>query len=159
MIKQYQPKWFRGWKLASILIFLIVGALLGSLQAGDPSDDPKAVAGGVMLTWLQEMDAGKYAQSWTEAAPAFQKAVSQEGWTAVSTKVRTPLGQCRERKLASASRQTNLPSPSGAVDGDYILAQFDTSFDGLKYAVETVTFSKATDGSWKAAGYYIKPKA
>jgi hypothetical protein len=34
--------------------------------------------------------------------------------------------------------------------------QFDTSFENKKSAVETVTFMREKDGTWKAAGYYIK---
>jgi hypothetical protein len=37
-----------------------------------------------------------------------------------------------------------------------VIAQFKTSFENLKYAVETVTFDKI-DGTWREAGYYIKP--
>ena len=60
--------------------------------------------------------------------------------------------------MASALRQSNLPSPAGPAKGDFVVAQFDASFENLAYAIETVTFEKATDGSWKASGYYIKPK-
>ncbi len=71
---------------------------------------------------------------------------------------RTPLGKCTGRKLASAMHQTSVPAPEGVVKGDYVIAQFNTSFENLQYAVETVTFEKAADGTWKASGYYVKPK-
>jgi hypothetical protein len=54
--------------------------------------------------------------------------------------------------------QTSVPAPEGVVKGDYVIAQFNTSFENLQYAVETVTFEKAADGTWKASGYYVKPK-
>ena len=44
------------------------------------------------------------------------------------------------------------------VKGDFVIAQFDSSFENMKYARETVTFEKEADGTWRAAGYYIKPQ-
>jgi hypothetical protein len=124
----------------------------------DDAGDPKAAAVAAMMTWLQEIDQDKYAQSWSDASATFQKAVTSDGWTSALNSVRTPLGQCTDRKLASALHQTDIPSPSGTIKGDFVVAQFDSSFDNLKYAVETVCFEKAPDGTWKASGYYIKPK-
>ena len=155
MIKLYQHrKSHLSWLAGTIVALLALGILLRPVQAGDAPVDPKTVANGTMQTWLQEIDQNKYAQSWTDSAAGFQKAISQDNWVAALNKVRTPLGHCKERRLASASLQTD---PEGAEKGDYIMAQFDTSFDGLKYAVETVSFMKAPDGSWKAIGYFIKP--
>jgi hypothetical protein len=146
--------------LAAALFFLIaaLGVFVQPAHGGDTPDDPQAIATGVMQTWLKGIDDGGYEQSWKDASPDFQKAITSEGWVAACKKVRVPLGKCTGRMLASASRQTDLPSPKGKVTGDFILAQFDTSFEGLKYAVETVTFTKTPDGAWKAAGYYVKPK-
>jgi hypothetical protein len=39
-----------------------------------------------------------------------------------------------------------------------VIAQFTSSFDNLQSARETVTFEKQADGSWRAAGYFIKPQ-
>ena len=158
MIKHYENKAPQYLFTGLLIACLALGILQRPMQAADGSDDPKTVANGTMQTWLKEIDQSKYAQSWTDAAPAFQQAITSEAWVADLTRVRTPLGACKSRVLGSASRQTDLPSPAGKASGDFILAQFDSSFDGLKYAVETVSFVKAPDGTWKAAGYYIKPK-
>lgn len=158
MINQYSSKSPRRLMAALVLAVLAFAILLRPVSAADGSDDPKTVASTVMQTWLKSLDDANYAGSWDAAAPAFQKAIASADWVATCQKVRTPLGHCTARKVASASTQSRLPSPQGAVDGEFILAQFDTSFDGLKYAVETVTFQKAPDGVWKAAGYYIKPR-
>ena len=159
MIKHYEQKKPRFLVTGAILAFITLGIILRPVRAAEAtSDDPKAVASGVMTTWLKEMDDGQYEQSWKDAAPEFQAAVTMQSWEAVSKKVRTPLGKCTGRTVGSASRQTDLPSPKGPAKGDFIVAQFDTSFEGLKYAVETVTFSKTPDGGWKASGYYVKPK-
>ena len=158
MIKHYPSKSPRPLLTAAVLLLVVVGVFLRPTHAGDTSSDPRAVATGTMKPWLEEIDNGSYAQSWQEASPDFQKAITSEGWVATCAKVRTPLGKCTARTLASALNQTDLPSPRGPVKGDFILAQFEASFEGLKYAVETVTFSKSPDGTWKASGYYVKPK-
>jgi Protein of unknown function (DUF4019) len=66
---------------------------------------------------------------------------------------RKPLGKLVSRKLAKSQAAQSLP---GAPDGNYVVMQFDTSFQNKKSAVETVTFMQEKDGKWKAAGYYIK---
>jgi Protein of unknown function (DUF4019) len=140
---------------------LLTVCLLAWFSAGVISraeeTDQKNAAVAAMKGWLTAIDAGDYAASWKESAPTFQKAVSSEQWVQALTGVRSPLGKCLSRTLASALEQTEVPTPKGPLKGDFVIAQFDTSFENLQYAVETVTFEKAGD-TWKAAGYYIKPK-
>ena len=102
--------------------------------------------------WLREIDNGSYAQSWTEAAPYFQSAITSEKWAEALQQVRKPLGLLVSRKLKSAQEMSSLP---GAPDGRYLVMQFDTSYTNKKSAVETVTFMQEKDGQWRAAGYYI----
>ncbi len=112
-----------------------------------------------MQTWLKEIDQNHYAQSWTDASASFQKAVTSDQWIADLNRVRTPLGKCMGRKLASAMHETEVPSPAGPQKGDFVVAQFQSSFENLAFAVETVCFEKGADGAWKASGYYVKPLA
>jgi hypothetical protein len=150
----------RGW-LASAVV-LTLGALMAlspALAGGDDQEAAKKAAVAAMQTWLGEMDAGDYAKSWSDTAKSFQKAVASDKWVTLSTNVRKPLGKLIERKLASAAYQSGVNSTSAtALKGTYVIAQFDTSFENMKYARETVTFSKEADGTWRAAGYYIKPQ-
>jgi hypothetical protein len=44
----------------------------------------------------------------------------------------------------------------GAPDGEYVVIQYESQFESKKAAIETVTPRLEKDGSWKAAGYYIK---
>src|SRR5690606_23043329 len=99
------------------------------------------------------VDAGSFADSWKDAAAYFQAAVPQEQWERSLTGVRKPLGALVSRKLKSAKIAKSLP---GAPDGEYVVIQFDTSFENKKAAVETVTPMREKDGSWKVSGYYIK---
>jgi hypothetical protein len=57
------------------------------------------------------------------------------------------------RKLKTKVYKTSLP---GAPDGQYVVIQFETSFQNKKSAIETVTPMFEKDGRWKVSGYYIK---
>jgi hypothetical protein len=104
-------------------------------------------------TWLSLVDEGKYADSWNEAAGYFKGAVKQEQWEEMLKAVRKPLGKVISREVKSKSYHTSLP---GAPDGEYVVIQFDTSFEIKKSAIETVTPMKDKDGKWRVSGYFIK---
>jgi hypothetical protein len=103
--------------------------------------------------WLAGIDAGNYAESWTDAADYFRGAIAQDKWVAALESVRAPLGKMEIRTVDSAATQTQLP---GAPDGKYVVMQFNTAFANKNSATETVTFSLEKDGQWRASGYYIK---
>ena len=77
----------------------------------------------------------------------------EKAWVESLNGVRKPLGKLGSRKLKSARHISSVP---GAPDGNYVVMQFDTSFENKQAAVETVTFLQEKNGKWKAAGYYIK---
>jgi len=41
-------------------------------------------------------------------------------------------------------------------DGEYVVIQYDSSFEHKQSAVETVTPMLDKDGKWRVSGYYIK---
>jgi ribosomal protein S17E len=104
-------------------------------------------------TWLSLIDEGKYADSWNEAAGYFKGAVKQKQWQEMLKAVRKPLGKVISREVKSKSYHTSLP---GAPDGEYVVIQFETSFENKKSAIETVTPMKDKDGKWRVSGYFIK---
>jgi hypothetical protein len=159
MIRHYPTKSNRGWVAAAVVLAL--GALLAlSPTFAVADEDPntaKKDAVGAMQTWLGEIDAGDYAKSWSDSAQFFQKALTSEKWVDALNGVRTPLGKSLLRKMASADLQT-MPPGGAQPAGTFVIAQFDSSFENMKYARETVSFQKEGDGVWRAVGYYIKPQ-
>ena len=103
--------------------------------------------------WLELLDTAQYAASWDAAAEYFRNAVPKSKWEAQSKAVRGPLGRMRSRKLKSKQFRTTLP---GAPDGQYVVVQFDASFEKKKSAVETVTPMLDADATWRVSGYYIR---
>jgi hypothetical protein len=142
----------------AVIAVLSVGCSKSSPD-GAPSSTPgasgpnEAAGEAAARTWLATVDAGSYAQSWTDAAAAFKKAVDQPTWQKQLDAVRTPLGKVVSRTVSSRKYTKTVP---GAPDGDYVVITFDTVFEKKASAVETVTPMKDPDGTWRVSGYFIK---
>ena len=144
------------------LVFLLVCAVAVTALAEQketeskpPSVNSEAEESAVKAAenWLALVDAGKYEVSWNEAAGFFKNAVSKQDWQKQMEAFRQPLGALISRKLKSKQYAKTLP---GAPDGEYVVIQFETSFENKKSAVETVTPMMDKDGQWRVGGYFIK---
>ena len=135
--------------IAGLTVFVTLSA---STVMGQVADKEK-IAVAAAEKWLIMIDGGKYAESWKEAAEYFRAAVKQEQWEQSLLAVRKPLGKLFSRKVKTKSYTTSLP---GAPDGEYVVIQFETSFEKKKSAIETVTPMKEKDGNWRVSGYYVK---
>ena len=63
------------------------------------------------------------------------------------------MGKVISREVESKQYTKTVP---GAPDGEYVIIEFETSFENKKAAIETVIAMLDEDGSWRIAGYYIK---
>jgi hypothetical protein len=133
--------------------FLALALLLGICSAVQAQQKPKELAQQSADAWLALVDSGKYADSWREASQLFKAHVSKEQWQDALRATRDPLGKIRSRKLKSATYKTSMP---GAPDGEYVVIQYESSFEHKQSAVETVTPMLDQDGKWRISGYYIK---
>lgn len=115
---------------------------------------PEEMAQKAAEAWLALTDSDKYAECWEEASTNFKAAVSKDKWVGMVSSVRDPLGALQSRKLASAKYVKNPPNTP---EGEYVILRYDTSFEKLTSAVETVSMTLDKDGQWRAAGYFIKP--
>ena len=133
-----------------ILMAVSLLAAASVAHAAGPADQDAAAkdAG----AWLAVVDSGNYAESWRQAAPAFQKAETQAAWAQALQTVRTPLGKLVKRELADAKYSTTLP---GMPDGQYWVLHENTVFEHKAATVETVVLVPAGD-TWKVAGYFIR---
>lgn len=103
--------------------------------------------------WLAVLDAGRGADAWSAAAASLRAAVTQEQLASGLAAARAPFGAFKSRKLANARYTTTLP---GAPPGEYVVIQFESTFDRRAGAIETVTPMREADGSWKVSGYFIR---
>jgi hypothetical protein len=121
----------------------------------EPETNPEAekAAKESARAWLELIDAEKYDQSWQEAALYVRNLVPKDDWQRSMQGARLPLGKLVSRELKSTRYTTSAP---GAPDGQYVIIQYNTSFENKKSAVETVTPMLDQDGKWRVSGYYIK---
>jgi Protein of unknown function (DUF4019) len=132
---------------------LALTALLGIGSAVQAQQKAEQLAQQSSDAWLVLVDSGKYADSWQEASQLFKAAVTKEQWQSALRGSRDPLGKLLSRKLKSATYTKTLP---GAPDGEYVVIQYDSSFEHKQSAVETVSPMLDRDGKWRVSGYYIK---
>ena len=135
-------------RLVSVLLFAVLFAVSAAAQGKS-----EQVAQQSADAWLALVDSGKYAQNWDEAAQLFKSAVTKDQWQNALHATRDPLGKLVSRKVKSATYTKTLP---GAPDGEYVVIQYETSFEHKQSAVETVTPMLDKDGKWRVSGYYIK---
>lgn len=135
-------------------IIVILFGLLLSFSVVAVADPVKVKAAVVAAEeWLTIVDEGKYGDSWEESAQYFRNAVRQDQWEQSLQAVRKPLGDLIFRKVKAKAYKTSL---AGAPDGEYVVIQFETSFENKKSAIETVTPLMDGDGKWRVSGYYIR---
>ena len=137
-------------KIHTVLGVAILGLCIStSAMAGGKEEQAVATA----QAWLALVDQENYSESWETAAAYFKQAITEDKWEQALTAVRKPLGRLLSRKIVSKTFTQSLP---GAPDGEYVVIQFDTSFENKKSAVETVTPMMDKDGKWRVSGYFIK---
>ena len=144
----------------SLCLLLSSRPLFAQIDSNQGKMPPDAIATGGPAAaqaagdvWLGLLDDGQYAQCWQTSASLFQKAVPKDQWTNLATSRRAPLGKMLARKLTSANFTPTLP---GTPTGKYVVAQYESSFERKKTAVETVTAMLDTDGQWRVLGYYVR---
>jgi len=135
------------------IALLVIAVLLTGMATAAEQKTQTATAEAAAAQWLALIDAANYAASWNEAAQLFKTKVSKEQWGAMIESARAPLGKLGTRKLKSLTYETSLP---GAPDGQYVVIQYESSFEHKKSAVETVTPMLDKDGQWRVSGYFIK---
>lgn len=137
------------YKIPYIVLLCILAASVSFVKADSEMEKTAILEA---LKWLAEVDEGQYELSWEGAAEFFQNAVEKEQWVRSLQAARKPLGNLISRKLKNSTYKTSLP---GVPDGNYVVIQFETSFENKKSAIETVTPMMDKSGNWRVSGYYI----
>ena len=146
---------------------LALAAALAGMPAGaadppvpDSADAADAVSqtAGVDATrvtdlWLAAIDAGRFADSWKDAAEVFKLGVTQDEWIGDLTTMRGQLGKTTMREFKSAQYSTRLRGAPAT--GHYVTVTYLTKFANALLAIETLVVSKEGDGEWRIAGYHI----
>jgi hypothetical protein len=140
--------------LAGPFVCLILVCILitegGAFAAGTEEKEKAALP--AAESWLKLVDSRSYAESWKTAADYFKNNVKRDQWEQAMKGFREPLGKVSSRTVKNFKYATSLP---GAPDGEYVIIQYQTSFENKKWATETITPMLEKDGSWRVSGYFI----
>lgn len=136
----------------SILGFVISLVLCFTIDTF-ASTDKEQLAVAAAESWLKIIDQGRYADSYTSTSSYFKSKVELANWEKSVKEARQPLGKLLARKIKSKQYTKQLP---GAPDGEYVVIQFETSFEKKKSTTETITPALDKDGKWKVSGYFIR---
>ncbi len=140
-------------KLIRISIPVCIALVLATFLPTYANEQAEKKAVAASMEWLKLVDNGRYEASWDSSSVLFKRAVGKEQWKRQVSAVRAPMGKVTGRKLRSKHYATSLP---GAPDGEYVVIQYETSFEKKRSAIETVTPMLDEDGTWRVSGYYIK---
>jgi len=133
-----------------LTLTILIPLVLVTFPYADEASKKAALASAT--DWLALVDAGKYPETWDQAAVRFKNALNKDQWIASLERGRTPFGKVLSRKLWSNMYTTSLP---GVPDGKYVVIMYNTDFENKKSAIETVTPMLDKDGKWRVAGYQI----
>ena len=133
--------------------FVLVLAVLALRMTDVAAEDATTAADKAAQEWLALVDAGRYADSWSEASQVFKNGVSRADWKNAVESVRAPLGALKSRTLQSADAKTELP---GVPKGEYVVLTYRADYEHKSAATETITPARDADGHWRIAGYYIR---
>ena len=137
--------------LAAISCLLVAAASRALASSGaDHINDGIAAS----QSWVAQIDAGKYEDSYNVGSAAMHTKVAQDRWVEVLSALRTPWGPVVSRKQIS-----HIYRPNGyeGAEGEFMLVTYDTAFQHLNSATEVVVL-KWEDGQWRGAGYNAGPK-
>jgi hypothetical protein len=134
-----------------MMTFTIICLLIGPIAVAHDKNTEAAQKSAE--SWLAIVDKGDYAGSYDRAASIFKLAIIKEEWLQKVRVARGPLGRVISRTLKRAQYETSLP---GAPDGEYVVLQYDTSFENKRSAVETITPTLDKDAQWRVSGYFIR---
>ena len=143
------PKQFR---IHAVLIlaclFIIVFPMISEKPDADKTQQARAAA----MDFLKLVDRDQFAESWQVAANLMREKVPQQQWIETLTKSRALSGALVERSEVNVSYST---SAKDSPEGEYILFEFDTTYQRTKNVSEYVTVMREGD-RWRVAGYFIK---
>ena len=139
---------------ASVLAVMIV-AVTAAIQSGAADEElDTAPAMAAAESWLATVDAGRYGQSWDDAADALHEGIARDKWETALVSVRGQTGSLVARKVRSATFTRQMPN---APAGEYVVIVFDSRFEKVPHATETLAPMKDPEGKWKVAGYFVRP--
>ena len=122
----------------------------GTVNEKDPD---VALAKKAALDWLTLADAGKFEETWVEAASIFQKKQTKAAWATGLGGARPTMGKIVTRTYLNHEIRTILPE---LPPGKYITVRFNSVFEKHKDGAESVTLVKDGTRGYRMMSYFLK---
>lgn len=106
----------------------------------------------VAKDYVEGLDKGDYAQSWTKGDQLFQHTITQKEWDMALNDNRKKLGRVKSRTLKD---QKPAWDPHGLPKGPYMVVEYNTSFENAPDSGELLTMRKGSDGKWRVLTYQV----
>lgn len=121
------------------------------------------VAVGAAENWLALVDSGDFEESWERTASLFKSGISEKDlfkaevskqqWQSSLRTVQDSLGKAVLRRLTSKRYTEDLPWEP---DAEYVVIEYETTFERQMQRTETVILMKESDGEWRVSEYKLK---
>lgn len=140
---------------SGIVATVAVVALLagGPARADEESERNAAVAAakGEATHWLEALDAGRAAESWSDVADVMKTGRSEQDWIRDVLGPRETLGKLVTREMKSAEFSTSV---RGGPQGKYVTVAYLTKFARSTLVTETILMMLEGD-HWRVAAYSL----
>lgn len=107
--------------------------------------------------WLGELDDGSYDQAWNEASKHMQELVTSDQFAQVIQAQRKSFGKLVSRTMSRPPLVgSELKRKDGtALQGEFLEVFYQDNFDNNTSALEKATFTRESDGTWRALAYEV----
>lgn len=102
--------------------------------------------------YVETLDKGDYAKSWSMGDPLFQRTISQNEWASALDLSRKRLGKMKSRTLKD---QRPAWDPQGLPKGPYMVVEYNTSFEKAPQSGELLTLRRDSNGNWRVLTYQV----
>lgn len=106
----------------------------------------------VAKDYVEGLDKGQYAASWTKGDSLFQRTITQKEWVTALNLARKRLGGVKSRTLKD---ERPAIDPKGLPKGPYMVVEYNTSFERAPDSGELLTMRRGSDGIWRVLTYQV----
>jgi hypothetical protein len=134
-----------------VLLALTLGLIVSLFSESTFSEDAKdkGNASKFVQDWLSLVDRGNYSQTWNDLSDVLKSAFTKVDWVNSLSSYHKSFGKLTKRK------QQYVTESSDPSIGDYLIFQYQSSFEKKNIVNEAVSVIKDRDGNWKILGYSL----
>lgn len=138
--------------IAAAFSFSAIGQTNEGAVAGRGTYYQRGEANQATLQILKLMDAGDYANLWSQSSRIATKDMSEEAWLGLLKGIRATFGTYKDRMEERIGFSNKI---STGETGIFYAVGFKSEFSSM--VVEEKVILSLEDGQWRLAGYFLQP--